>query len=420
MTNNFKNKIIWKLLIWGLMIAIAGAVFSTLMGLERIDQRVASLAINEAVFYQRLYEPYYHQPNEMNRRKLVQALGERAPGGDFILIDIYNNEMHKIGKFALPGSRRIDRYFEKKGAMKPSNKLKYSKHYTNGKIYILLERPFLDATGSVIGYFEGLFQVPDKTTYDLMMSVVVNVLQTIAVIFGVALLLYPVTMALSRDLVKKSHDLMVANLDIINVLGSAIAKRDSDTNAHNYRVTLSAIALAEKIQLDRKRVQALVKGSFLHDVGKIGVSDNILLKPGKLDQDEFAEMKKHVLYGVDIIKSSHWLEDGSDVVRYHHEKFDGSGYPQGLVGEEIPVIARIFAIVDVFDALASKRPYKAPFPYAECIAILQQGSGTHFDPELINSFLEISEGLYRNLARIDEEGPLRKRLQQQILRYFEI
>ena len=145
-------------------------------------------------------------------------------------------------------------------------------------------------------------------------------------------------------------------------------------------------------------MRKLIKGAFVHDVGKIGIPDHILLKPGKLTEEEFEIMKTHVLHGEDIIKEAEWLEDGHDVVAFHHEKYDGRGYMKGLSGKDIPLNARIFAISDVFDALTSERPYKKPFSYEKAIKILIDGKGTHFDPKLIEEFLKISKDLYDHIA----------------------
>jgi HD-GYP domain-containing protein (c-di-GMP phosphodiesterase class II) len=146
-----------------------------------------------------------------------------------------------------------------------------------------------------------------------------------------------------------------------------------------------------------------MKGAFVHDVGKIGIRDAVLLKPGRLTDEEFNEMKKHVQHGRDIVQRSYWLSDTLDVVGGHHEKYDGSGYDRGLTGAEIPLHARIFSIADVFDALTSKRPYKEPFGYDKAMAILQEGRGTHFDPELVNVFAKISRALFDEIATGDDE-----------------
>lgn len=198
------------------------------------------------------------------------------------------------------------------------------------------------------------------------------------------------------------EDLQVANLGMVEVLGSAIAKRDSDTNAHNYRVTYYAIHLGKAAGISDDALRSLIKGSFLHDVGKIAISDSILLKPGKLSEDEFEIMKTHVIHGSDIIRSYEWLSDATEIIRHHHEKYSGDGYPDGLKGENIHLNARIFAIVDVFDALTSKRPYKDAVPFKRTMEIMARDSGIHFDPGLFSLFSEIAQDVFDDLNGIGE------------------
>lgn len=164
-------------------------------------------------------------------------------------------------------------------------------------------------------------------------------------------------------------------------------------------------------------MQALIKGAFLHDVGKIGIRDVILLKPGRLHEDEFRIMKQHVNHGLDITGRSPWLRDAAAVVGGHHEKFDGSGYPSGLAGENIPVEARIFAIADVFDALTSRRPYKEPLSYEATMEILEEGGGSHFDPALLDAFRRIAPDLHARYSGREDDG-MRQELEALTSRYF--
>ncbi len=150
--------------------------------------------------------------------------------------------------------------------------------------------------------------------------------------------------------------------------------------------------------LPSEQICHLIAGAFLHDVGKIGIRDNILLKPAGLTEEEFEVMRTHVLLGVDIISKSKWLEGAREVVEFHHEKFDGSGYMQGLHGSEIPLNARIFTIVDVFDALTSRRPYKDPFSFAEAMKMMEPDSGKRFDPQLFRIFSEQAHILHQEIA----------------------
>ena len=190
----------------------------------------------------------------------------------------------------------------------------------------------------------------------------------------------------------------------LSVLGSAIAKRDSDTDAHNYRVSLYPARIGQAMGLGRTDMQSLVKGAFLHDVGKLGIPDAILLKPGRLDDGEFTVMQSHVEKGVDIVQRSSWLRDGIAVAGYHHEMYRGGGYPHKLRGEDIPIAACIFAVANVFDALTSARPYKRPLDFDEAMALLEQGRGGHFDPAILDTFAKIARSLYDRYAGREGEG----------------
>jgi HD-GYP domain-containing protein (c-di-GMP phosphodiesterase class II) len=229
--------------------------------------------------------------------------------------------------------------------------------------------------------------------------------------------LYPVVLTLIRRLARYSESLLDSNLETLALLGGAIAKKDSDTDAHNYRVTLYAVRLAEAVGLPDDEIKKLIKGGFLHDVGKIGIADAVLLKPGRLDEEEFRIMKTHVDHGLDIVDRSRWLKDAKEVVGGHHEKFDGTGYPQGLAGEAIPVGARVFAIADVFDALTSRRPYKTPFPFEETMRILDEGRGRHFDPKILDRFALIAGELHAEYCGREDDG-LREALNAVVKRYF--
>ncbi len=196
---------------------------------------------------------------------------------------------------------------------------------------------------------------------------------------------------------------------------TALSSIKFDNSAGNF--VYFKILTTNGVNLAEKQIEQLIKGAFLHDVGKIGITDNILLKPGKLSDDEFTVMKTHVNLGLDIVKRSAWLADALDVVGSHHEKYDGSGYPEGLSGDDIPIYARIFAIADVFDALASERPYKKAFTFEKTMEILEESSGSHFDPELIDNFKIIAKALHDELKNLDDES-LRLKLDDITHQYY--
>jgi len=229
--------------------------------------------------------------------------------------------------------------------------------------------------------------------------------------------LYPVIVSLNRGLIQYAKDLLKGNIELMQVLGSAVALRDSDTGTHNHRVTLYAVRLAEAIGLDRAQMRRLIAGAFLHDVGKIGVSDTILLKRGRHSEEETHVMRTHVSLGVNILSKSEWLQNAREVVECHHERYDGSGYPRGLKDEAIPLNARIFAIADVFDALVSWRPYKEPFGFEEAMRLLARERGRHFDPVLLDAFERIAGTAYAEIDGTDEALVV-STLDEVVTRYF--
>jgi len=207
---------------------------------------------------------------------------------------------------------------------------------------------------------------------------------------------------LANKKVKKSY------LDTIYRLSMAAEYRDNETGAHIRRMSLSSAAVAEEMGLPASEVEFILYASPMHDVGKIGIPDRILLKPGKLDAEEWIIMKSHTTIGAGILSGvdSELLQKAEIIALTHHEKYDGSGYPKGLSGDQIPVEGRITAIADVFDALISKRPYKPPFPIDKSIDIIKGGVGKHFDPQVAEAFFKALEKIIKIINSIpDEDSP---------------
>lgn len=299
----------------------------------------------------------------------------------------------------------------------PDGKRRFERFNHNGATVIRIQVSLPALNGQAIASFEGAFTLDALTLRQQRDKLQRTVFAVILASLATALALYPVIIALNRNVIRASREILQGNIETAAVLGAAIAKRDSDTGEHNYRVTLYAIALAEAIGLKPVEIRDLILGAFLHDVGKIGVPDAILLKPGHLDDDEFCIMRQHVGLGLDIVANSHWLAPARDVIGRHHEKFDGSGYPDGLKGGDIPLNARIFAIVDVFDALMSERPYKPPLLLKNALSILKQGCGSHFDPALLDAFLGLADAAYQDVHD-KSERELSRMLAHRLPRYF--
>ncbi|MBI5920679.1 MAG: HD-GYP domain-containing protein [Betaproteobacteria bacterium] len=277
--------------------------------------------------------------------------------------------------------------------------------------------PMFGKDGSLAGYLECIDRLDEQTLRAQREQIRNGALTAAVSVLVAALLLYPLLLAMLHRSAGLSRRLLESNLSLMHSLGNAIAKRDSDTDTHNYRVTFYAVALAEAMGLPKHDISDLVAGAFLHDVGKIGIPDRILLKPGKLTVDEFAIMKTHALLGIEIVADNPWLGGAALTIRHHHERFDGTGYPDGLRGNTIPRIARIFAIVDVFDALTSERPYKKPMALADALAIIERDSVGHFDPEVFAAFKTIAPGLYARAVQAGD-ADLRQGMREVLSRYF--
>jgi putative two-component system response regulator len=214
---------------------------------------------------------------------------------------------------------------------------------------------------------------------------------------------------------QRTAELEASRRDLVHCLARAAEYRDDDTGQHVLRVGRYARLIATALKMDEAFIETLEQAALLHDIGKIGIPDAVLLKPGRLTDDEFMLMQKHAGFGKRILTScsldeekmlrrhaevgAHILEVGSsnilDLARTialtHHERWDGTGYPLGLKGEDIPLVGRIVAVADVFDALSSRRSYKKAFPLDQCFSVMQEGRGTHFDPVVLDAFMGVRE-----------------------------
>lgn len=183
--------------------------------------------------------------------------------------------------------------------------------------------------------------------------------------------------------------LVKAGEDTILALVSALDMREKNTGLHSQRVRDYTLLLADRSALNKEEKRAIGLGALLHDIGKIAVPDRILLKPDTLSVGEWKEMRRHPEEGFRLLQRISFLREAADVVYAHHEHFDGTGYPRGLEGEQIPLGARLFMVADVYDALTSERPYRTAMSHAEAVRVIHEKSGSHFDPGVVNTFLKI-------------------------------
>jgi HD-GYP domain-containing protein (c-di-GMP phosphodiesterase class II) len=410
-----------------LLIALAAGALTHFIQLDRLEREVADLGRQGIASLARRVLDIVDQQQAAPLAALHQALATAADApaaylsGRFVFVQFYDRSGVVLAEASAPGLAADDParslldglafVFPAAGQTQAE-----TRRHAEGT-YVICVVPLADRQGAARGYARGAFAVSAEAAAAQQAAVRRSVLIVVGIVIGVTVILYPVILRLMRRLADYSTSLLEANLETLAVLGSAIAKRDADTDAHNYRVSLYAARLGERVGLGADQMRGLIKGSFIHDVGKIGIPDAILLKPGRLDEAEYRVMKTHVEKGVDIVERSSWLRDSVPVVAAHHEKFGGGGYPKSAKAQEIPLAARIFAIADVFDALTSKRPYKNALGFEETMNVLEQGRGAHFDPALLEAFGGLARELYEKYAGREGDS-LRRDLLAVVDRYF--
>ena len=211
---------------------------------------------------------------------------------------------------------------------------------------------------------------------------------------------------LADEVRKATAEIVERERETVIRLCKAAEYRDPETGAHILRMAHYSRLIAAGIGLSVADQDLLLEAAPMHDLGKVGIADKILLKPGRLDEEEFEIMKQHAIYGYELLKgsSSRVLQAGAEIAKGHHEKYDGSGYPDGLRGTDIPIFSRIVAVADVFDALTSERPYKKAWTLEEAVDFLVAGSGKHFDPDCVRAFLNAWDDVLGIRDRFTEES----------------
>lgn len=210
---------------------------------------------------------------------------------------------------------------------------------------------------------------------------------------------------LAEEVKKATKEVEYRERETVFRLSMAAEYRDPETGAHILRMANFSKLIARELSLTKEEQRLILEASPMHDIGKVGIPDKILLKPGKFDLVEFEMMKRHAILGFELLdgSSSKVLQAGAEIARDHHEKFDGSGYPNGIMGQSIPIFSRIVAVADVFDALTSERPYKQAWAIKDAIDLLVENSGKHFDPECVKAFLSAWKDIEVVRAKYKEE-----------------
>lgn len=201
---------------------------------------------------------------------------------------------------------------------------------------------------------------------------------------------------LAHELQAANEELRTANADkvqaydtILEGWSRTLELRDQQTDGHSRRVSELAVRLARAMGMEEAQLQQVRRGALLHDIGKVAIPDSILVKPGPLTEEEWGIMKRHTSYGYELLAPILFLQEALEIPYCHHERWDGTGYPRGLKDEAIPLAARIFAVIDVWDALCSDRPYRKAWPEQQARTYIRSLSGTHFDPKVVDTFLQL-------------------------------
>ena len=419
--NTFKKRTALRIAAVSIFLASLASPIAWLVARESAEESVVSLATEESGRLLHRYDAI-----DLSGPKAKEHAADAAKiiaGGLFDIAEIYDAQGTKLAESLTQEGEAVESSLPKHGTPQYRDasykSLKLGGDVWALQVFIPLRNSTTDMSLPITGYFEGVRVVPTWQREQMF----VNAL-TVALMVCLASLLcggalYPVVVYLSADNERKAREVLDSHISMMQALGRAIAKRDSDTGAHNYRVAWIAASIAERMAFKGHAMQALMAGSFLHDVGKIGIPDAILLKPGKLDEAEFAIMRTHVTQGEEIVTGMGWLDGASAVVAAHHEKWNGSGYPRQLAGDAIPLAARIFAVADVFDALCSKRPYKEPMEFDAAMAILDKDTGSHFDPSVMAVFRPMARATFERLAN-STEADARQLLEDRVRHHFEM
>ena len=208
---------------------------------------------------------------------------------------------------------------------------------------------------------------------------------------------------INDELEDSKEQLEQAYLDMVQTLRYTVEAKDTYTRGHSDRVSEYSVLIGEKLGLPEDQIKTLRIGGLFHDIGKIGIPDSILLKPGRLTDDEYSEIKNHPSIGAHILGSAKIFQDIIPIVKYHHEKYDGNGYPSRLKGEEIPYLARIAAVADTFDAMTSRRSYRGPIDVEKVKEEIKRCEGTQFDPQIAEVFLDILNNEFDKIKEIQEK-----------------
>jgi HD-GYP domain-containing protein (c-di-GMP phosphodiesterase class II) len=337
----------------------------------------------------------------------------------FIEAELYSRDQQLLHAKTRANGKAIQARFSEKNVELPlTGSASGDWIISDKRIYLAFALPLMDIHNEdPMGYLKGVYRLSLEDSRYVIWRIVLSCLLVTGAIVLCGLLIYPGLLLLQNHLIKNSAELNRANNFLLNKLGAALAKSNGFESSRHSRLLIYGIRLAEQQKLSRAQIRGYIQGACLYQVGTLAEDPQALLEQKKSEKKKRAALQQQSKRTVSQIKRYRWLRSGLDVVRCHREHYDGSGYPAGLSHEKIPLSARIFTIVEAFDSLSSPRPGHKPAELETALQMLEQQSGTHFDPVMLSAFIEMAPKLYTVLINLDDAS-LERELGSVLKRYM--
>ena len=375
-------------------------------------------AVNQSSVFANLLSAYQKNPGESALVEIKRMAGSGLEQTSFLSVDLLDVNQNLITSLSLSQAAAAQEIFSEQGiTLIPTKRAVGTWLFANKRIYQSVALPIYDSDEELTGYITGLYLVSLQDTKKIISRFILSAVLCVTAITLCAIFSYFGFLFMNNHLIRSIGELNRTTIFLIKKLGQALAKSDCANSDHNFRTLLYALNLAEKTKLPLEQKRTLIHGVFLHDIGMLPISTQVLHKDKELDENERKKLAHHPKDGSVTIKKFRWLRNAEQVIRFHHEKYDGNGYPDGAKHEKIPMVARIFSIADAFDALTSQRPYRDPVSLDESLDIMEMETGLQFDPVLLATFLEIAPELYESISSLDSKG-LEKEVDKLLKKYL--
>jgi len=383
---------------WLLALIIGLAAVITLE-YKNVGHFLLESGVKESRPFALLLNSYLENPGDEQKVELKKMAGTALEQGSFILVNLLDSSKQPLFSVSRAPAETAGAAFVDKGmTVIPREQADGGWIIAHKRVYSKVAIPIFESDDNLSGYVSGIYLVSLKESQHIISRFILSMVICLVGVTVCALLCYFGFLFMNNHLIRSIGELNKTNIFLLKKIGAALAKSDCSEVSHSARALIYAMKLAEKTKLPLDQRRTLIHGAFLHDIGMLPISHASLLKEDELDEAASKEIARHPKEGAALIKKFRWLRNAEQVVRYHHEKYDGNGYPDGVKHEKIPMVARIFSIADAFDALTSQRPYRPPVSLEESLAILEQETGLQFDPVLLSAFLEIAPGLHESVT----------------------